>query len=127
MPTLSPMPFRDTPPDLGAPYLSQQGYPATQNPSLAPNIQTDRGLFFELGSSSTKSPDEVSSIDGVDKLSSQLIDEFDTEFDIDSYSTVAAVDPSFVAGVAGVRVINAPHTPHTQPNVLSAVEQVSVG
>jgi len=31
MPTLSPIPFRDTSPDLGAPYPSQQAYTAPEN------------------------------------------------------------------------------------------------
>ena len=34
MPILLPMPFRDTPLDLGAPYPSQQGYTKVQNPLL---------------------------------------------------------------------------------------------
>ena len=41
MPILSPMPFRDTPPDLGTQDPSQQGYPTVRNPSIPQWLKID--------------------------------------------------------------------------------------
>jgi len=92
-------------------------------------VQTDRELLQELGPSSSRSPDEafgvfeVSGIDGTEKWTSQLISEFDTEFDVDSHSTVAAVD---LAPEPRVCVVDAPHAPHTLLSVAKSVSTVSL-
>ena len=95
------------------------------NSILAPNVLKNQGVSHSLGSSLQKGPGVVSGTEGADDLllSSQLVDELNSDFVPDTYAAVG-VEGHIPYSLKCVRVVDLHRTLHSSPNVRSESEKV---